>query len=194
MIGDWGVPSIARIATSEARRIARVPVPGLAGDLQQDLGSQSLVVEITGSLHGDEARDQFLEKLREQFHAGEPVAFTADITNATELEQVLIEAIEVEEVNEWADSFRYRIVLREYVEPPEPAGPMDDLGKDLAPELDDLADLGLDGLELPDLLGVIPDVANPVEPLQPAMQGVQQATAGLGDMLKDLSKALLGEA
>lgn len=193
MIGDWEVPSIEKIATSESRRIARVPIPGLAGDLQQDLGSHSLMVEIRGSLQGDEARDQFLESLREPFLAGEPVAFTADILTATEIDQVLIEALDLEEVNEWADSFRYRIVLREFVEPPAPPGPIDDLGSELGDELSDLADLGLDGLELPDLLGTIPDLANPVEPIQPAMDGVAAATQGLQVPLRDLRTALLGE-
>ena len=67
MIGEWEVPRIERIETLEGRRIARLPVPGLLGDIQQDLGAASLTVEIAGSLHGDEARDDFLQSLRESF-------------------------------------------------------------------------------------------------------------------------------
>jgi hypothetical protein len=191
IIGDWEVPSIERIVSYETRRIARLPVPGLAGDLQQDLGSSSLVVEIVGSLHGDDARDDFLDALREKFKDGQPVSFTADIVHATELDKVLIEALDVEESNEWASSFRYRIVLREYVEPPAPPGPIDDLGADLDGELGDLASAGLDGLELPDLLGEIPDLGNPVQPLQPALSGVQAATRGIGGLLGGLKDKLL---
>jgi hypothetical protein len=193
MIGDWEVPMIERIATRESRKIARLPVPGLDGDLQQEMGAASLAVEIVGSLHGDEARDAFLEALRAPFLAGEPISFTADILTATELDQVLIEALDVEEVNEWADSFRYRIALRQYVEPPEPPGPLDELGAGLDAELDLLAGLGLDALELPDLLGDLPALSDPVEPMQPALEGVRAATGGLGEMLGGLRTRLLGE-
>lgn len=188
VIGGWEVPRIERIESHERRRLARLPVPGLLGDLQQDLGTASLAVEIRGSLQGDEARDDFLNSIREQFRAGDPVSFVADITTATELEQVLIEELEVEEVNESADSFRYRIVLREYVEPPEPPAPIDDLGLDLGVDLDDLASLGLDGLKLPDLLGDIPTLGDPVAPLQPALEGVKSATAPLSSLLDGLKE------
>jgi hypothetical protein len=186
VIGGWEVPRIERIESRERRRLARLPVPGLLGDLQQDLGAASLAVEIVGSLQGDEARDDFLNSVREQFRAGEPVSFVADITTATELDQVLIEELEVEEVNEAAGGFRYRIVLREYVEPPEPPSPIDDLGADLGLDLDDLASLGLDGLKLPDILGDIPALGDPVAPLQPALAGVSSATAPLSSLLGGL--------
>jgi hypothetical protein len=183
MVADWEIPRIESIRSVEVRRIARLGVPGLAGDLQQDLGTASLAVEITGSLQGDEARDAFLESVRELFHAGEPVAFVADILTATELEQVLIEELELSEHNDAAGGFRYRIVLREYVEPPEPPTPIDDLGMDLDTDLDLLSELGLDGLELPDLLGDIPSLGNPVEPMKPALAGVDAATSGISGLL-----------
>jgi hypothetical protein len=191
MIGSWEVPRIERIATREHRRIARLSIPGLEGDLQQELGAASLAIEIVGSLHGDEARDQFLESLREPFRAGDPVTFVADILTATELEQVLIEALDVEEVAGAADSCAYRIILRQYVEPPEPPTPLDELGAGLDAELGDLAALGLAGLELPDLLGDLPTLSNPVEPIQPALAGVQAATQGLTELLGGLRDRLL---
>jgi hypothetical protein len=192
MIGSWEVPSIERIATREARKISRVAIPGLDGDLQQGLGAASLVVEMVGSLQGDQARDAFLEALREPFRAGQPVSFTADILTASELDQVLIEALDLTEVNEWANSFRYRIVLRQYVEPPAPPTPIDDLGAGLDAELSDLAGVGLDALELPDLLGDLPALADPVAPLQPALEAVRAATGGIGSLLDGLRTRLLG--
>ena len=188
MLGDWEIPRIERIVSTDRRRLARLSVPGLAGDLQQDLGHDSLRVEIAGSLQGDEARDGFLTSVREKFLAGEPLTFVADIVAATKLDQVLIEELDVVERNDWADAFAYRLVLRQYVEPPEPPGPVDDLGLDLDADLDLLADLGLDGLELPDLLGDIPDLGDPVKPVQPALDGVKSATDGLTAMLGDLEK------
>ena len=75
MIGSWEVSRIEVIATHEARRLAVLPVPGLSGDLHQDLGRGALAVEISGSLLGDEARDEFLKELREKFLAGERIYF-----------------------------------------------------------------------------------------------------------------------
>src|SRR5215212_1446188 len=109
MIGEWEVPRIERVGTVEGRRLARLSVPGLTGDLHHDLGRHSLTVEIAGSLHGDAERDEFLDKVRTPFKAGDPLAFVADITTATDLEQIVIERLELEETNDSADSFRYVI-------------------------------------------------------------------------------------
>jgi hypothetical protein len=186
MIGDWAVPRIERIGTVDRRRLARLSVPGLAGDLHHDLGSHSVAVDIEGSLHGDDERDDFLEKVRTPFLAGDPLTFVADITTATSIEQVVIEGLEVEEVNDAARSFTYRIRIRQYVEPPKPPPLVDDLGADLAPELDQLADLGIAGLELPNLLGDIPSIGDPTPPLREALSGVTSALQPLQSMLADL--------
>ena len=186
MLGDWEVTGITAIRALERRRLARMGVPGLDGDLQQDLGHESLAVEIHGSLQGDEVRDTFLTAIRERHLAGEPLAFVADIVTATQLEQVLVEECEVLESNDWAEHVRYRLVLREYVEPPEPPSPVDDLGAELGLELDLLAELGLTGLELPNLLGDVPTLGDPVAPVQPALDGVRAATAGLGEAIAAL--------
>jgi hypothetical protein len=188
MIGEWEVPRIERIGTVEGRRLARLSVPGLVGDLHHDLGRHSLAVEIVGSLHGDSERDAFLESVREPFNAGEPLAFVADILTATELEQVLIEGLELQESNDSADSFRYTVRLRQYVEPPEPPPPIDDLGAELGPDLDLLADLGLAGLELPGLLADVPAIGDPTPPLREALDGVKAATAPLSDALTSLGE------
>jgi hypothetical protein len=186
MLQQWEVTGITAIHALERRRIARMGVPGLDGDLQQDLGHQSLAVEIHGSLQGDELRDSFLGAVRERHLAGEPLDFVADIVTATQLEQVLIETFEVLESNDWAEHVRYRLVLREYVEPPKPPSPVDELGAGLDADLDLAAQLGLTGLELPDLLGDVPALGNPVAPLQPALDGVRAATAGLGEAVAAL--------
>ena len=187
MIGQWEPPAVERIEVVEGRRLARLPVPGLMGDLHQDLGTNSLTVAITGSLQGDERRSTFLDELRTAFLDGSPVPFVSDITEASELEDVLIVGFELSEANEWGDEFRYRIELRQYVEPPEPPGLLDDLA---IPDLADLAAGLLDGLELPDLLGAIPDVADPTVPLQPALDEVRAATAAVPDLLGELRNAL----
>ena len=192
LIGGWAPPNIERVAAFESRRLAVLPVPGLSGDLHQDLGRGALAVEIVGSLATDDARDQFLKDVREKFLAGDPVDFVADITKESQLEQVLIEELRLEEAADDADMFRYRIVLREYTEPPEPPAPGLDLGADLGAELDGLASLGLDALDLPALLGDVPQVGQILEPLKPAAESLKSAVGQATTVFEPL-KSLFGE-
>jgi hypothetical protein len=196
MIDGWEIPRIARIASGEARRISFLPVPGLIGDLSQDLGRGALVVEISGSLYGNEARDMFLKQVREAFLAGEPVDFIADIVNESELEQVLIESLDLEENGGNPDECFYRIRLCEYTEPPEPPGLAPDFGAELDPDLDLEADLGLDLLDLPslpDLPGLpitLPKLGDALAPLKPAAESLRSAVAGAATLLDPLDDLL----
>jgi hypothetical protein len=189
MIGSWEPPRIERVASREVRRLVALPTIGLSGDLHQDLGRSAMVVEICGSLSDDEARDKFFADVRGQFLAGEPVDFVADIIKETELEQVLIDELIVEEVAGVADAFRYRIVLREYTEPPEPPGPgLDELGLDL----DALADLGLDMLDLPAILGAVPDIGDLLSPVTAAAEDLKKSLGGANAAFEPLANLFGG--
>jgi len=190
MIGSWEVPRIEHITTAEMRRLAVLPVPGLSGDLHQDLGRGALTVQISGSLFGDEARDAFLKELREKFLAGEAVDFIADITTDSGLEQVLIVSLSLDEQSDRADVFRYQIGLREYTEPPEPSGPQTDFGLDVDADLSLDVDLGLDLLDLPGLLGSVPKVGDLLAPLKPAAVELRSAVSKAGTVLEPLKKLL----
>lgn len=187
MIGTWEPMSIESVDVSASRRLVRLGVPGLHGDLHQDLGTNSLDVVIEGSLQGDERRSTHLERLQEQFLLGEPVPFVADIVESSELENVLIVGFDIGEHNRRGDEFWYRLRLREYVEPPEPPGLLD---LDGLPDLEALAGQLLDGLELPDLLAVVPDIADPTAPLRPALDEVRAATADVPSLLGPLISEL----
>ena len=190
MIGSWEVPRIEAIATHESRRLAVLPVPGLSGDLHQDMGRAAIAIELTGSLYGDEARDLLLKELREKFLAGEPVDFVADIVGESELERVLIESLQLEENAAVADSCRYRIVLREYTEPPEPPGVGDDFGLDVDADLGLDIDLGLDLLDLPGLLGDVPQIGDLLSPLSTAAAQLKDTLAQSGAVLDPLKSLL----
>lgn len=206
MIGSWEVRGIESIGTRESRRLAVLPVPGLSGDLHQDLGRDALSIEISGSLHGDEARDAFLKQLRAQFLAGEPVDFVADIAGESELEQVLIESFELEESAAPPDTFRYRIILREHTEAPSAgfgAGGAFDasafgaggaLDLDTALDLDAAialdAKLGLDLLDLPGLLFDVPKLGDLLSPLDPAAQKLRKTIAEGTTLLEPLKAKL----
>lgn len=187
MIGQWSPTSIERIDVRAGRRLARLGVPGLQGDLHQDLGAESLTVVIEGSLQGDERRSEHLQALQEHFLAGDPVPFVADIVESSELDEVLVVGFDVGERNDGGDEFWYRIELRQYVEPPQPPGLLD---LDGLPDLAALAAGLLDGLELPNLLGALPDIADPTVPLEPALDQIRAATAAVPDLLGGLRQAL----
>jgi len=190
MLDQWELPSIERVDLLESRRLARLGVPGLAGDLHQDLGAESLTVAITGSLQGDDRRSDFLEQLQEKFRAGEPMPFVADIVDSAELENVVIVGFHVFETSDWASGVGYRIVLRQYVEPPAPPSPIPDLPLDELGSLADLAGNLLDGLDLAGLLGSVPSLADPSESIRPAMDTVRGAVGDVPSMLGDLRTAL----
>ncbi len=190
MLGDWQLPCIERVELQQARRQVRLSVPGLAGDLHQDLGAESSAVTITGSLAGDDRRSGFLEALQEKFRAGDPVPFVADIVESSELENVVIVGFDVTETGEWVGAVRYRIMLRQYVEPPAPPPLAPDLGPDQLRSLSDLAGNLLNGLDLPSLLSGVPALADPSEPIRPALETARNAVGDLPSLLGDLRSAL----
>ena len=186
IIGGWEPPRIDRIVAIERRRLATLPVVGLSGDLHQDLGRGAMAIEISGSLFGDEARDAFLKEVRERFLAGEPVDFVADIIKESKLEQALIEELAMQESAELADTFSYRIVLREYTEPPEPPG-VGDFGLELELDLGLLAELGLDMLDLPAITADIPPMSELLTPVREASETLKSTLGGADVLLKPLA-------
>lgn len=196
MVGTYEVPGIQRIGTIEDRHLVEVSVPGLEGSYHQDLGSAPISIRIEGTLAGDEARDGFLEEVRDKFKTGDPIDFVADITTATEIDQVLISDLKVQEVAGRSDTFRYSIALTQYVEPPSTApgselgfGDLTDLNVDLDLEAGDLFDV----LQIPDLLGSIPELKDPTPPLRETLDGVKSALEGLSGVTTSLNE-LFGES
>jgi hypothetical protein len=190
MLGSWELPCVERVELLEARRLARLGVPGLVGDLHQDLGAQSLTVAITGSLDGDQRRSELLGSLQEAFLAGEPLPFVADIVESSELEDVVIVSFEVVETKEQHGETFYRIVLRQYVEPPPPPSGLPELPDDLLGDLADLAGSLLDAMDLPGLLGDVPSLADPTEAVRPALESVRSAVGQVPAALDGLADAL----
>jgi hypothetical protein len=190
MLGEWELPRVERVELLESRRLARLGVPGLAGDLHQDLGSHSLTVAVTGSLEGDQRRSDLLSSLQSAFLAGEPMPFVADIVESSELEQVVIVSFDIAETRESHGDTHYRIVLRQYVEPPPPPSAVSGLPDDLLGDLTALAGSLMDAMDLPGLLGDIPSLADPTEAIKPAMDQVRSAVGEVPALLHGLADAL----
>ena len=89
----------------------------------------------------------------------------------------------MEEIAGAADSFRYRILLAQYV-PPPPPGTDASLEDALGAEAQDAFDVS----KLPELLSA-PDFGNPVPPLSGAIDGAKaavQSLSGVGPQLAEL--------
>ena len=190
ILDSWEIPRIENIRIAERRVWVEHAVPGRQGSLYQDLGTRPAAIVISGSLAGDQMRDEFLETVRAKFQAGQPVTFTADITTATQIQYVVIEDMAFAEVAGLPDSFRYSVVLRESPPPPPPGGLPDIDAGLLDQALDLVGDIG-DLSNLLDVVNGLPDLANPVPPLTDALAEVNAAASGLGSIADGL-KGLFG--
>lgn len=187
MLGDWEIPRIGAIDAAERRIFVEFPIPGRGGSLYQDLNRAPLQLVITGSLYGDEPRDEFLQAVREKFNAGEPVTFVADILTATEVQYVIVEDLQFAESGLTPDQTDYRITLRESPPPPPPPDPLGGLDTSLLDQAGSLLDSVTGALDVLDALGNIPDFGDPTEPLGSALDGITAATSNLGAILSPLT-------
>lgn len=183
VIGDWEVPRIEHMSTDEHRRFAELQIPGRAGSLLQDLNAAPTAIVIAGSLHEEEERSAFLENVRQKFREGAPLTFVADITQATDIQYVVIESMEFEESGTRPDEIRYRLTLKESPPPPpplpDPLGALDDGLFDLAEGFVDAVTGALDAI---DALSNIPDFSDPSALLGGALEGVTDAIGDLDDV------------
>lgn len=186
VLGDWEIPRVALIKTLEQQSFVELPIPGRVGSLFQDLNTTPTRIAIAGSLYGEESRNQFLEDLRGKFKSGEPVTFTADITTATDVQYVIIEALQIQESGVAPDQLNYFLVLRESPPPPPPPDPFGGLDAGLLDQAAGFLDTVTSALDLIDSLGNVPNFSDPTPPLTGALEGVTTATAGLEEALTPL--------
>ena len=192
MLGSWEIPNIAMISSLEHRRLVRLPVPGVPLGLLQDLNADPASVVLSGSLFGDDNRDEFLREVRGAFADGTPLTFVADIVTATSVQHVLVETLRIEQRGTRPDETAYLIVLRESPPPPpadDPVGGLDaGIQASAAGALGSVTgalDVTLDGL--PSLDAVLPpDLSNPLPPVGSALDSTKAATGPLPGILSPL--------
>ena len=187
VLGDWEIPHIALLRTLERRTYVEHEIPGRAASLYQDLNTAPARIAIAGSLYGDEARDEFLAEVRGKFQSGEPLTFVADIVTATQIQHVIIEALELEESGTPPDEIEYSMVLRESPPPPPPADPFGALDTGLLADAESFLDSATNALSVIDTLTSVPDLGDPTPPLRGALDGVKAATDGLDAIAADLT-------
>lgn len=146
MLDDLELPQVQEIATFDRRELAEHKPPGMSGSLLQNLGRQPTSLVLGGVASGPQAQN-FIEQLDEIFRAGNPVPFVADILNATDIEEMLIDDLKIRDLAGKPQRFAYVLTLREHMEPvePEPEGLLD---ADILDQAGDLLDDLVDGLDL----------------------------------------------
>jgi hypothetical protein len=188
MLGDWEIPRVSMMRTNEARKFAEHPIPGRAGSVFQDLNSAPTVVEIAGSIFAAEERSQFLAAVRERFRAGEPLTFVADITQATDIQFVIVESMHFEERADRPDEIAYHLRLRESPPPPPPPDPLGGIDSRLLEQAGAFVDGVTDVLDALDALANLPDFSDPTSLLGNTLEGVTQALDGLASASAQLQE------
>jgi len=192
VLGDWEIPRVAMMRTAEARKFAELPVPGRQGSLFQDLNAEPTLVEIAGSLFADEERSDFLTTVREKFRAGEPVTFVADITEATDIQFVVIDSMRFEQLANRPDEVSYHLTLRESPPPPPPPDPLGGIDTSLLDEAAGFVDGVTDALDALDALANLPDFSDPTALLGGTLDQVTAALDQLGTVSSAITE-LFGE-
>lgn len=137
ILGDLELDRVTHLFVEESRKLALHRWPGGDGDLVQDLGAAAAVVRLAGVTIGPDAGD-LLERLRQAMQAGEPLDFAASAAVASNIEQVLIARMVVEQPPGRVDYYEYSLELIRYVPPPPPTsagfdlGALSSIGEDLA--------------------------------------------------------------
>lgn len=120
-IGSIELTGLQDIRTTDARSLVQQRGPGQAGSVAQDLGREPVVVTMEGLLLGEDPHAA-LEELRQAQTDARPLAFAADAIAGAELTDVLIEDLQVRQLSGYRERYSFYLRVREYTEPPEPAG------------------------------------------------------------------------
>lgn len=184
-IGGITLTRIHKIKTLEKASFASHRLPGLEGNVVQNMGRASVRILLEGIYYGATAQED-LESLRALYLAKAPVDFLAEIVGRAYFSQVVIDAFEVRELAGEPEQFSYRLTILEYVPPPEPE---EDSGfgleaVDLAIELEALD--FMDMLQLPDLLSV-PGFGDPTPPLASMLDGLGETLGSVSGSAGDLA-------
>jgi hypothetical protein len=179
VLGDWPIPNIETIRSLEQRSFAELTIPGRVGSLYHDLNAAPARIAISGSLFGDEVRDDFLNKVRGKFHDGAALTFVADIVTATTVQYVIIETLRFEENGNRPDQTDFYLVLRESPPPPPPPDPLGGLDSGLLDEAKGFLGSVTGALDAVSALSTVPDLKDPTPPLKGAVDGVKGALGGL---------------
>ncbi|NEO76264.1 DNA circularization N-terminal domain-containing protein [Moorena sp. SIO4G3] len=189
-LGGIKLNRVHRLVTLEQANLISHRVPGMAGNLVQDLGRDSVFLGISGIFYGSQASKD-LEQLRQIYKQRKPVDFIAEIVGRSYFGQVIVERFEVFQLAREPEQFSYTLTIAEYTDPPSSQGgaAVAKVDKSIQVKAKNLMDVAT----LPDALqlGTIPEITNPFQPLKGALEPVQEATKDLDKVTEGL-KAIFG--
>lgn len=120
-IGKIELVGLEKIYTEDTRSLVKQRGPGQTGGVFQDLGREPITVVMEGLLLGDDTQAA-LEELRQAHARARPLSFAADVIAGADLTHVLIADLQVRQLAGHTDRYAFFLRVREYTEPPEPAG------------------------------------------------------------------------
>ncbi|MDG6258164.1 MAG: DNA circularization N-terminal domain-containing protein, partial [Methanomicrobiaceae archaeon] len=136
------VRQIGEIRTTDTRMLVEHEIPGMQGNVFQDMGRGSVRISFSGTFYGRNATDD-MSTLRQYYLAGKPVFFYSDFSTISDIVNVVIDFLEITKFVGERNKLEYSIVLREFPsQPPEdvPPGSQDEDAKEWANGLvDDIA-------------------------------------------------------
>lgn len=107
------IRSIRDLSISGKRRIVELQIPGLTGNVFQDMGRNPLMISFEGELVGPNTTET-LQELKSKFELRKPVPFSSDITPINDVTEVVIENFTVHFTGGATSGNRYSLVLREH--------------------------------------------------------------------------------
>jgi hypothetical protein len=122
MLDDIELVQVQEIGTYDRRALAEHKPPGMAGSLLQNLGRRPTRLALWGVVSDPDAQS-FIEKLDTKFRDGKPVPFSADIVVDSEIQQVVVQNLRIQDLAGKPQRFAYVLTLREFIEPVEPPPP-----------------------------------------------------------------------
>jgi len=135
-IGNIEIVGLQRIHAEDARSLVQQRGPGQAGSVTQDLGRQPVTIVMEGVLLGKESRNALTE-LRDAHRQGTPLSFASDAIAGSDLTEVLIADLRVQQLAGYPDHFQFFMRVREYTQPPEnPAAEAASVQQDIDAEAD----------------------------------------------------------
>ncbi len=186
-LGGVRFPRVHRIVTLEQAAFAYHRIPGQDGNLVQNLGRDSVRLQIEGIFYGEQAKDG-LAKLRNIYLKRTEVDFVADITGDAYVGKVTLDRLDVTQAADAPDQFSYILIVSEFVPPPKQK--VDTAAIDKKAKLNAAATLELAALPDSLSLGAAPEVTNPFQPLSSALQPVQSATEALAGSMEGMNELL----
>ncbi len=174
---------VHHIETLEQNNFVYHSVPGMQGNVVQDLGRDSVRLQLHGIFYGEKAQES-LEKLRNIYKNREAVDFLADVVGQAYFSQVTIERFEVVQSAQHPDQFSYILTIAEIPLARQAAPTTVSVDGNIQAEAANFLSVAT----LPDALqmGAFPEVTNPIEPLIGAIAPIEAALQPLNAATESL--------